>query len=123
MSTKDSSNDNEEGVNHPVIIDSQEDQHSYEYQCKVLGDMLDDINPDSNEFRVEGQNIGWRNLSGEDTMILTSGESLLRKIVPNTTMWNLEATQHEDMLSITLSHHDSPTGEVYSVVANHPPEN
>lgn len=102
----------------PLDITSTDDEHHFEYATERLSEMLDTINPDSNEYVSRGENVGWQNTRGTTTVTITDGKDLLRKLTPNSD-WDLTATLHENMdeLSIRLSHHDSPTGEHHVLTA------
>lgn len=77
---------------------------------------LNTINEHSDEYRSEGENIGWQNTHGSTTVTLTDGSDLLRKLAPDTPCrMEFEITDHA--IIVTVFHHDSPTGETHTITA------
>jgi len=105
-----------ESKNPVVTIDSTDPVESIEIAEEELTRGLNRINPDGNKYRSEGKNVGWQNQSGETTVKISDGRDLLQKLTPNSP-WNLEAELGDEVMSIRLSHHDSPTGETHKLTA------
>jgi hypothetical protein len=68
---------------------------------------------------VEGRNMGWRHLSGYLGISAKDASSFISKAFPKTSEWSLRGSFDETrkILTFTLSHHDAPTGEFYTVTA------
>lgn len=69
---------------------------------------------DSNMYLIEGRNIGWRNREGYKVVKLETGRDLLDAVTPKSE-YTLEVFEEKKGISIRLYHHDSPTGESYTV--------
>ena len=85
----------------------------FKEQLKVI---LNDISPNGS-FYVEGRNMGWRHLSGHIKIQIDTAESYIEKTFPKTSEWTLRGQYDPKIkkLKYTLSHHDAPTGEFYTV--------
>lgn len=79
-----------------------------------LGGLLAELSAESTAFRVRGRNVGWRNQSLDDVVVLEDGADLVRKFTPEDD-WSLVATLYEDHLSIVISRRRSTDGENYIV--------
>jgi hypothetical protein len=102
----------------PVDLTSSDDEFHYDHACDRLDELLDTVNPDGDTYTSHGQNVGWQNVSGTTTVTLMSGRDLITKLCPNSD-WTLTAKLlSENELQLELSHHDSPTGEVHTLIAN-----
>ncbi len=67
------------------------------------------------EVKVSGRNMGWRNRSGYKTFDLNDTKQIFTEIAPECDLtFYIEKTSPENY-EIKLSHHDSPTGELYNV--------
>lgn len=81
-----------------------------------LTDALNTLSEQTTEYKSEGENVGWRNVTGSTTIELRDGRDLLRKLLPNTPC-TAEFTITEESITVELSHHDSPTGETHTITA------
>lgn len=79
-----------------------------------LGGLLGELSPESAEYRVRGRNVGWRNQSLDDVVVLEDGADLIGKLTPEDD-WSLVATLYGDHLSIVISRRRSTDGENYFV--------
>jgi hypothetical protein len=72
-------------------------------------------------FYVEGRNMGWRHLSGHLGLAASNARDFITRAFPRTSEWTLrgEYDRRRRVLSYTLSHHDAPTGEHYTVTRGH----
>ena len=68
-------------------------------------------------FYVGGRNMGWRHLSGHLGIVSDNARTFIGRAFPNTSEWTLrgEYDRKTRTLTYTLSHHDAPTGEFYTV--------
>ncbi len=68
-------------------------------------------------FYVEGRNMGWRHLSGHLGFAADNARAFIARAFPRTSQWTLhgEYDRRRRVLTYTLSHHDAPTGEFYTV--------
>lgn len=66
-------------------------------------------------FRVEGNNMTWRNLSGNIKIVLDDSYGLLDKIGPKTSELTAYVYDKSDHIHIVIYHHDSPMGEWYDL--------
>ena len=68
------------------------------------------------EVRVEGSNIGWRNLSGHKEFTINKPIDVYHEIIPNTSQLTYKIEKlSENKYTIRISHHDSPMGEHYEL--------
>ncbi|MFH1157942.1 MAG: hypothetical protein V1721_03545 [Pseudomonadota bacterium] len=72
-------------------------------------------------FYVEGRNMGWRHRSGHLGLEADNARAFIDKAFPGTSEWTLrgEYDRRSKTLTYTLSHHDAPTGEFYTVRRGH----
>lgn len=68
-------------------------------------------------FFIEGRNIGWRHLSGHLGLFAPSSRDFIARAFPRISQWTLKGMydRRRRVLTYTLSHHDAPTGEYYTV--------
>ena len=67
-------------------------------------------------WHIEGSNIGWQNRSGYKNFEAETGRELLHEILPNTACnGKIAIEESSNEIDITLYHHDSPTGEFYTL--------
>lgn len=73
--------------------------------------------PDDGDYLIEGRGMGWRNLTG--TKIVPHATGLSEQVAVDDS-WEQVWTVHPirgGALTCTQYHHDSPTGETYTVTA------
>lgn len=102
-----------------LSLDASAPEHEVNTVAEELTRTLNKINSRSNEYRSEGEGVGWRNVNGETIVTLEDGHDLLRKITPDGPC-NMDFEITDESILVTLSHHDSPTGETHRITA---PEN
>lgn len=107
---------NEEDAFNMAICDYDLMEWEFEDFKEHLKAILDDISPDGS-FYIEGRNMGWRHLSAHVKIQADSAEDYIEKTFPKTSEWSLRGEYDPKIkkLEYTLSHHDAPTGEFYSV--------
>jgi hypothetical protein len=66
------------------------------------------------KWHAEGRNMGWRNRSGEKNFKADDAKELMQKILPDTDT-HVYVYDAEGGMDMTVYHHDSPTGEFYTV--------
>jgi len=67
------------------------------------------------EVFVEGRNMGWRNRTGHKQFTLRRGEDMFYKIAPECDLtYKIEKVKDREY-KVRISHHDSPTGEFYTI--------
>lgn len=68
-------------------------------------------------YFVAGENMGWRHLSGTAIVEASDARSFISRAFPKTSEWTLRGQfdRKHRILTYTLSHHDAPTGEFYTV--------
>tara|TARA_R100000005_G_C4869113_1_gene126532 strand:- start:215 stop:538 length:324 start_codon:yes stop_codon:yes gene_type:complete len=66
---------------------------------------------------VEGKDLGWQNLSGEKTFILKKTDQIWRELTPRSAdfSFKIEDTNDDHVFQAICSHHDSPTGEKFTL--------
>ena len=66
---------------------------------------------------VEGKDLGWKNLSGEKTFILKETDQIWRELTPRSAdfSFKIEDTNDDHVFQAICSHHDSPTGEKFTL--------
>ncbi|HBR67810.1 MAG TPA: hypothetical protein DEA55_00345 [Rhodospirillaceae bacterium] len=71
------------------------------------------------QYFVEGENMGWRHLSGWAIVEAEDARAFMSRAFPKTSDWTLRGQfdRKRRVLTYTLSHHDAPTGELYTVRA------
>jgi len=76
-------------------------------------------------WHVKGSRMTWQNLSGYADIEVEDGEGLINKIKPNTQDFSWQAWKSESeegVIEVTIWHHDSPTGEFYTLTPVDPPD-
>lgn len=70
-------------------------------------------------YFVAGENMGWRHLSGTAVVEASDARAFISRAFPKTSEWTLRGQfdRKHRILTYTLSHHDAPTGEFYTVRA------
>lgn len=96
-----------------IEISSESREIEMEQYYKVLTEWLNDLQL-GDKYHAKGTDVGWKNKSGETTVTLSDGEELLRKVAPDGP-WEITATKEEGFIRLTVSHHDSPTGETHEI--------
>lgn len=71
------------------------------------------------QYFVTGENMGWRHLSGTAIVEAADVHAFISRGFPKTSDWTLRGQfdRKRRILTYTLSHHDAPTGEFYTVRA------
>lgn len=66
---------------------------------------------------VMGEDLGWRNLSGEHTFTLKETDQIWRELTPRSAdfSFRIEDTNDDHVFKAVCSHHDSPTGEKFTL--------
>ena len=66
---------------------------------------------------VEGKNLTWKNLKGTKTFTLVDVHQVWRELVPSDTDYSfkIETTDKDNVYQARCSHHDSPTGETFTI--------
>tara|TARA_R110000824_G_scaffold361166_1_gene549112 strand:+ start:86 stop:568 length:483 start_codon:yes stop_codon:yes gene_type:complete len=64
---------------------------------------------------VEGRNMGWRNRTGHKEFVLNKGEDIFHEIAPECDLTYYITKREENEYELRMSHHDSPTGEYYTL--------
>lgn len=90
-----------------------------EYEYEEFRDFLDGeierIAKTGFQFRIEGRNMGWRKREGyKETEIRNTGD-LFHAIANGIGDFSGRITVYNDRLEMSLSHHDAPTGEFYTI--------
>jgi len=71
------------------------------------------------EVFIEGRNMGWQNRSGDGTITLSESMDLFNDITPKATDFTYYiyklSSDSDNVYRVTISHHDSPTGESYTI--------
>ena len=95
-------------------VESSSIEPDYERVIRLLTDALNELGGESDTYRHQGENIGWRNLSGDEETEFVDGEDLLRTVTPDSP-WSADIEFIDDAIRINLSHHDSPMGETHVI--------
>lgn len=88
----------------------------YERFIETLDRELSNIETVDALYYITGQGIGWRNQSGKRILQIEAAEELIELLAPGAE-WSMTVKTMNEGLSIVLSHHDSPSGEVYEVLS------
>jgi hypothetical protein len=83
-----------------------------------FGRILHRISPKGQYF-VMGKNMGCRHLSGTASVEAADAHAFISRAFPKTSDWILRGQfdRKRRILTYTLSHHDAPSGEFYTVRA------
>ncbi len=131
LSKREASGDNEEPVatygddwvsdadvddaieNNPIsrILSEDNQDSSWENVLYELNKLMEKFN--TSDWNVDGENLGWRGISGKATIHATDAKELLREILPKTDC-SFEIYDKKDHITIINSHHDR-MGEVYNI--------
>lgn len=108
---------NEKEAFEMACLDSDNPNLEYDDFILEFDPILQKISP-SGFFFVEGRNMGWRHLSGHLGISAKDARSFISKAFPKTSEWSLRGSfdDNRKILTFTLSHHDAPTGEFYTVM-------
>jgi hypothetical protein len=95
------------------------DYLSFEWEtlCEDLTVLMNDVNPNSDEWFAEVSNFGWQQMDGTKSFSATTGEELLREILPETDChFKIYHPPEENQIVINNAHHDSPVwNEFYCI--------
>lgn len=100
-----------------ACADSDIYEWEWDYITEYLTEKMKEINPEDRKWYCEAAGLGWRRLNGHKTFQATTGEELLRAILPDTECTfqiYVEGEGDKQTLRIVNSHHDA-MGEVYEV--------
>ena len=85
----------------------------WESLCENLTKWMEEINPNSDEWNISGENLGWRRAKGSKQLQAKTGKELLQGILPKTDCtFTIYRWPNERKLKIVNSHHDA-IGEIY----------
>jgi len=70
-------------------------------------------------YEIEGSNIGWQNLHGRGIREIQDARDFFRQVMPKTQI-TIRIYKEEERINIWCAHHDSPTGETYTVTPRTP---
>ena len=90
--------------------------YEWEYLISELTETLDSINPEGN-WSAKVENFGWRNLSGTKGFHAENGSEFLSNLLPQTDCTFSLYIEDGHTIKINNFHHDSPTGEWYTIQA------
>jgi hypothetical protein len=112
----------EEGMTEEEASSAFSDSDIYEWAWDDFVDMITDLMHEMPNYtgywHVEGWNLGWRNVTGYADIQADEGLTLLRGILPKTDVTLQVTKPDEGTMLIKCWHHDSPTGEYYSIVVD-----
>lgn len=104
----------EESIYNDPDLYSQE----WEFFLSEVQEWLDKL-PEDKIFYIEARGLGWRNLTGSKILYADSASDFISGLVGMDCEYTLRAWESDTcLLDVTVSHHDSPTGEsrmVYSL--------
>jgi len=75
---------------------------------------------------VEGKDLGWKSLTGEHTFTLKKTDQIWRELTPESADFSFkifEDTNDDHIFKAVCSHHDSPTGEKFTLYITEENEN
>jgi hypothetical protein len=95
-----------------ALASKDQDYHEqcWEDMLEDLQNQLETFNP-SGHWYVKGHDMGWQRKSGHKTFRCDRAIDFLCKVTPNTSDYSFDLTVESDHLSMTIWHHDAPTGE------------
>lgn len=112
----------EEGMTEEEASSAFSDSDIYEWAWDDFVDMITDLMHEMPNYtgywHVEGWNLGWRNDTGYADIQADDGRTLLQGILPKTDVTLQVTKPDEGTMLIKCWHHDSPTGEYYSIVVD-----
>lgn len=96
-------------------------EDAYSFNIESLDEKITELNGKNKDiceiWKISGEKMGWRNLSGEKFVRISGGQDLVDAIAPKNTQYNLYIymkKKNSNSFEIKLSHHDSPMGEFYT---------
>lgn len=90
-------------------------EQEYTAITETLTDALNTVNPTGTEYNCRGEQVGWKNISGNKQAKFKTGKGLLEVFTPSGSQWQADITITSDSITIELYHHDSPTGETHTI--------
>lgn len=105
----------EDAVRQWVWEDHELFRHQWEYFQEHLTEVMKERGLDEVALLVHGYRMTWQNLSGHKVIHAETGEELLKEILPDTECYVWVYEGGDDTLDMKVSHHDSPTGELYTI--------
>ena len=88
----------------------------YDLLCDTVNNELKSLGTVRSLFYIEGENIGWQGKSGQRVVQLRNASELIDLLTPDGA-WSVTVKSDDEALYMTFSHHDSPTGEPYTVTS------
>lgn len=89
-------------------------ENDYEDFIEVLDEYIEMVEGYTGYWRAEGRNIGWQNREGFLVYEADNGEDLILRIIPKSDC-RLSVKSFRDRIEVSVFHHDSPTGEFYTI--------
>lgn len=91
----------------------------WDYFKECLDEALPELMGDYNLFHVKGSFVGWRNSKVEKETDAQDAESFIESVFPKTSEFTCKFEFYKDHCDLSISHHDSPTGEFYKITPCH----
>lgn len=95
----------------------------YEDNINSLTKKIEELNKSNSNYsiyEISGTRMGWRNRSGEKFATIENGSDFIKELVSDKisgfSLYVYMENEHSNFFDVTLSPHDSPTGEFYKVV-------
>ena len=96
--------------------EAYQDPELYEMAWEAIIEHLTDWMDGHKDWHVEGENMGWRHISGEAFFHARDGQELIRGFFPRTQEYTFKVWKEEDALVFHVKHHDAPVSpEIYTV--------
>lgn len=89
--------------------DSEVYDMEWESLCDCLTELMNRINPDGSEWRVDVRDFGWQKQNGHKVFSADDGQNFLWAILPRTEC-TFKIYDRQDHIAIDNAHHDSPMG-------------
>jgi hypothetical protein len=105
--------DNKRKILH--AYDSDQDEYGDDFAdfCSLVHKVMKGVAPKTDKWFAYGLKLTWRNIAGHQFITADKAETIIRKILPDTSSFNIELLEMttRGVMEFRIYHHDKPMGE------------